>query len=456
MASTLDAFLGLDKVLTTRAQSLETPDLYRQGKQPMKYMAPALEEEFGGRIAQLVVNWPQIIVEQYEHVLDVTGFLVPTAQGDTTGTKTKVDDELWQVWKANSLSEGSSLLHTESIALGCGYTITGPGEGDDDAPIVSVESPMQAYARRSPRTRKVEAGIKRWSEGEGDDKVEWGTLYLPDRRVTFRKAGKDWVQDVEWVHSLSTSLIVPFPNRPRMLEPDGISEFSDVIPTADAINKMLTDMMISAEFHAMPRRYVFGLRKEDFEDEQGNPISDWKKLAGGVWASEVPGNEVNVGQFPEADLANFHSSVKVLFQIASIQAALPSYVASFSSEGNPASADAIKAAEITKTKRAERKTTVLGSSWSETARNICRVMGKDAPELDGIETQWRSVATPTIAQVADASVKLVQQGIIPPQQARQDLGYTPEQQTRMAYWDRKNLTDPFIARNDRGVDVEEV
>lgn len=456
MSAELDEFMALDKVRTERKKELDEADAYLEGKQPLKYMAPALEEEFGGRVTQLVINWPRIITEQYENVLDVTGFRVPTADGDTTGSKTTTDELLWQIWKANDLDEGAPLLHTESIGLGCAYTITGPGESPDDAPIVTVESPMQAYARRSPRTRKVEAGIKRWSEGAEKDKVEWGTLYLPDARITFRKDGKDWVEDSRWAHGLGSPLIVPFPNRPRMLAPDGISEFADIIPTANAINKMATDMMISAEFHAMPRRYAFGLRKEDFQDENGNPISDWKKLAGGIWASEVVGNDVQVGQFPETDLANFHSSIKLLFQIASIQAALPSYVASFSGEGNPASADAIKAAEITKNKRAERKVTVLGGAWAETARNQLRVLKQYTPEMVGIETNFRPVATPTIAQVADASVKLVQQGVIPPQQARIDLGYTPEERTRMEAWDRVNLTDPFLARTDREVDVQEV
>lgn len=454
MATERETFETLDRILTKRQGDLKTPNLYLEGKQPLKYMAPALEEEFGGRVSQLVVNWPRIITEQYENVLDVTGFRVPTATGSTTGEQTSVDELLWQSWKANDLDEGASLLHTESIGLGCAYTITGPGDGDS-LPIVTVESPMQAFARRDPRTRRISEGIKRWTEGEEKEKVEWGSLYLPDARITFRKTGDGWVEDSRHTHNLGTPLIVPFPNRARMLDNiDGISEFHDIIPTADAINKMLTDMMISAEFHAMPRRYVFGLKKEDFEDENGEPISDWKKLAGGVWASEVDGNTVSIGQFSEADLANFHNSVKLLFQIASIQGALPSYVASFSSEGNPASADAIKAAEITKNKRSERKTTVLGGGWAETARNQLKVLGAFTPEMAGIETMWRPVATPTVAQMADAAQKMVQGGIIPKQQARIDLGYSPEQLARMDEWDRVNRLDPFMSRSDREVDVE--
>ena len=459
MSKELDTFEELDRIRLERHKELQVADAYLNGTQPLTYMAPALEEEFGGRVTQLVINWPEIITEQYENVLDVTGFRVPSDPRRDSADRANEGDEsldelLWDIWKANDLDEQAPQLHTESIGLGCAYVISGPGDAADDAPIVTVESPLHAFARRHPRTRRINEGIKRWEEGTGDDKVEWGTLYLPDSRITYRKVGSDWVEDQRYDHDLGSPLIVPFPNRPRMLTPDGRSEFQSVIPIANAINKMATDMMISGEFHAMPRRYVFGLLKEDFEDEDGNPISEWKKMAGGIWASEANGKDVNVGQFNEADLTNFHQSIKLLFQIASIQAALPSYVTAFGGD-NPASAEALKAAEITKNKRSERKVTVLGGAHAEVQRNNMRILGRYEKSMSRIETQFRPVATPTENQQADYAMKLVSQNIIPPQQARKDLGYTQEERRRMDEWDRLNLTDPFLARTGREVDVEE-
>lgn len=452
MASELDTFEKLDRIRLGRHGALTHLDLYLKGEQPLKYMAPALEEEFGGRITQLVINWPKIVTEQYEHVLDVQGFRAPgTGAG---GPNEKIDALLWDCWKANDLDEQAPMLHTESIGLGDAYMISGEGESKDDLPIVTAESPFQAYARRDPRTRKVLDGIKRWTEGDDDEKQEWGNLYHPNSRVTYRKTGDGWVEDSRRDHNYGSPLIVPFTNQPRLLEPYGRSEFTDIVKIADAINKMATDMMISGEFHAMPRRYAFGLTKEDFQDEDGNPISEWKKLAGGVWASEVDGKDVQVGQFAEADLTNFHSSIKLLFQIASIIASLPSYVTAFGGD-NPASAEALKAAEVTKNKRAERKVTVLGGAHAEVQRNNLRILGQYTPEMRRIETQFRPVATASEGQMADYSMKLVGQRIIPPQQARKDLGYSQEERRQMERWDRMNLTDPFLARNDREVDIEE-
>lgn len=453
MATELDTFEELERIRLGRQEPLTHLDQYLKGEQPLKYMAPALQEEFGDRITQLVINWPKIVTEQYENVLDVTGFRAPSV-GDG-GPNEKIDALLWDIWKENDLDEQNSMLNIESIGLGDAYMISGEADSSDDLPIVTAESPFQAYARRDPRTRKVQDGIKRWTEGTADDKVEWGNLYHPEGRVTFRKTGDGWVEDARWDHGLGSALIVPFTNQPRLLEPYGRSEFADIIGIADAINKMATDMMISGEFHAMPRRYAFGLAKEDFEDENGNPINDWKKLAGGIWASEVAGPEVQVGQFPEADLTNFHSSIKLLFQMASIIASLPSYVTAFGGD-NPASAEALKAAEITKNKRAERKVTILGGAHSEVQRNNLRIMGLYKPEMRRIETQFRPVATASEGQLSDYAMKLVTAGIIPPQQARKDLGYSQEERRRMEEWDRVNLSDPFLTRLTREDASEEV
>jgi hypothetical protein len=48
-----------------------------------------------------------------------------------------------------------------------------------------------------------------------------------------------------------------------------------------------------------------------------------------------------------------------------------------------------------------------------------------------METIWRDPATPTVAQKADAAVKLFQAGIVPRRQTWEDLGYSSVQIERM-------------------------
>lgn len=61
------------------------------------------------------------------------------------------------------------------------------------------------------------------------------------------------------------------------------------------------------------------------------------------------------------------------------------------------------------------------------------------PKARALETVWRNPATPTVAQKADAVVKLHAEGIIPKEQARIDMGYTPAQRTEMRRMDDEEL-----------------
>lgn len=442
MAAVTNALVRLDKQLAAAIPDLDRTDRYFEGEQPLKYMAKAMEDEIGDRVHQLIINILRYGAEAYENRLDIEGFRY---RG-----KSSSDEELWRMWQANGLDEQSQQGHLDSIALRRTYVIVGAGDEDDADPLVTVESPFQVFAERDPRTRKVSAAIKRWEEGEGNDKVQRATLYLPDSTESFAFYKNEW-----WStgpadeHELGRVPVVPLVNNPRILRPDGRSEFSDVISIADALNKMATDMMVSGEYHAMPRRWATALTADDFVDKDGNPIGVWSRDAGRLWATES--KETKFGQFNETDLKVFHESMKLLIQIGSQLLALPPHYTSFVGE-NPTSADAIRSSETQLVKRVERKQTYLGGAWEDVQRLVLRIKtGKWDPAALKLETVWRDPSTPTIAQKADAVTKLVQTGVLPIEQAREDLGYTQEQRDRMLEMDARAKSNPDIANLTRAV-----
>ncbi|MFI6238349.1 phage portal protein [Micromonospora sp. NPDC050795] len=432
-----DEVRRLDGLRWACLERLRVYDAYYEGEQPLRYMAPALEKEVGDRITQLVINWPRLGADAYENRLDVEGFRY--AGGSAR------DEDLWAVWQANNCDEQSQQGHLESLILGRAFVIVGAGDDEDDAPIISVESPEQVVARRDPRTRRVLSALKRWDEEPGTPSMEkWATLYLPDstRLLVFRRG--EWQVVSTDDHGMGRVPVVPLVNRPRLLRPDGVSEFHDVLPLADAANKMATDMMVSGEFHAMPRRWAVGVKAEDFVDENGNPLSTWSSIAGRLWANEDP--NVKMGQFPEADLAVFHNTIRMLAQVAAQQLALPPHYMAFTGD-NPTSADAIRSAETQLVKRVERKQTYLGGAWEDVMRLVLRIQtGEWDERARSLETMWRDPATPTVAQKADAIQKLTGGApILPVEMAREDMGYTPEQRRRMAEMDdRVAARDPVL------------
>lgn len=398
------------------------PDLtmwsrYYEGRQHLQYMAPELIREMEGRIRPVIVNWPRLVVDSLEERLDVEGFRI----------NQQVQDRLWEFWQANGLDEASQQAHVDALAQRRAYVIVGAA-ADSDIPVITVESAQQVYAQRDPRTRQVTAAIKRWTED--DESEEYLTLYLPDQTVFYEAestlSGR-WQELDRDVHNLGVVPVVPLVNRARIMHPDGVSELADVVPLSDAACKIATDMMISAEFHAMPRRVIVGMGEDDQFDAEGRPVSKWAQIAGRIWTIDALPSEVQVQQFNEANLANFHATINSLARMVASMSGLPPHFLGYS-DANPTSADAIRSAETRLVKRAERRQRAFGGAWEQVMRLALLIADGTLPEgIDSLETIWRDASTPTIAQKADAVVKLRTAGLVSLRQAREDLGYTQEQ-----------------------------
>lgn len=412
---------------------------YYEGKQPLSYMAPELEAELQEQVRQVVVNWPRLVVDSIEERLDVEGFRLP---GEADG-----DEDLWRIWQANDMDEQSQQGQLDALVMRRSYVIVGANEVDPLTPLVTVESALDMHAEFDPRTRRVAAAVKRWCEdGEDGQKIDRATLYLPDATVWFVKVTGDWVED-ELItrddHELGEVPVEVMANRRRLKAPGGVSELHDVIPLSDAACKIATDMMVSAEYHATPRRVAFGFGEEDFVDENGRRVSAFSRIIGRMWATEKNRKDdgADVVQFPEASLDNFHKTLNQLAQLVASLSGLPPQFLGYSTQ-NPASADAIRSSETRLVKRAERKQRAWGGTWERVMRLVIRFRdGEWSDDARSLETLWRDASTPTVAQAADAAVKKFASKIVPLRQTREDLGYTQVQIERMEEQDEEAAQD---------------
>ncbi|MFP3986889.1 phage portal protein [Streptomyces sp. E11-3] len=420
--------------------ALRLLDSYYEGEQPLSYMAPELQAEMDERVRQVVVNWPQLVADSVEERLDVEGFRFPE--------EAEADTELWRIWQANRLDAQSHQGHLDALVMRRSYVIVGAREGDAETPVVTVESALDVFAEHDPRTGAVVAAIKRWcEEREGEPDVDYATLYLPDVTSWWVKDRSGvWVEDPDRErdeHGLGEVPVVVLANRPRLKKPGGVSEFKSVISLSDACCKIATDMMVSAEYHATPRRVAFGFGEEDFVDEQGRRVSAFSRVIGRIWATEKNRKEdgADVEQFPEADLANFHNTINQLARLVASLAGLPPHFLGYATE-NPASADAIRSSESRLVKRAERKQRDWGEAWEQVMRLVLRIRdGAWDPDVLSLETVWRDASTPTVAQKADAATKLFTAKIVPLRQTREDMGYTQAQIARMEQQDEAAAQD---------------
>lgn len=437
---------------------LKEYDSLFKGTARLNYMHPDVLREVEDRIRCVALGWPMLAVEPLEERLDVLAFRYPEdGKPDPDAAPEELasfagDENLQQVWQDNDLDEESQMGHLDALVMKRAYATVGVNEADADVPLVTVESPLEMFALIDPRTREVRAALRRWTDDYDfatQQQSQYATLYLPNSTSWFDRGPNGWRETGRDTHRVGKPLVAALTNRGRLAARYGQSELTPaLLSLSDAANKIATDMMVGAEFHMMPLRAIFGVGPEDFEDEHGNKQSKLQILMGRLLA--VPGGgpgepPVTAHEFTSSSLTNFHDTMNQLARHASGLIGVDPSVLGMATGDNPASAEALKSREVRLIKKAERRQKAFGGGWERAMRLVRRLQEGDwDPAAKRLEAVWRDAATPTRAQAADAATKLVTSMIIPKQQAREDLGYTPGQQRRMAAFDQANAAlDPL-------------
>lgn len=426
----------LSLALDSDYAALTKADNYYRGKQPLAYLDPDVRRAVGSRLSPVTINWPRIVVEALEQRLDVVGM--------RSSNRPEVSPALWDIWQENNLDETSSQAHVDALVFGRSYVMVWAGE-DPRYPRITVESPLQTITETDPTTGKTSAALKRWRDLDNHSRI---LLMTPTEVIEYRSRNPHpdsytftpSVGDYEITKSTENPLgrvpVVPLVNRARPMTPTGESELVDAMPLADAINKLATDLMVSAEYHAQPRRWVTGfasssangrLTEEQLSTMREDAKTQWEQArASKVWLADSP--DAKFGQFPEATLDNFVGAVRMFTMQLSAIAGLPPHYVALSAESNPASADAIRSAEASLVNRARRRQRVFGGAWEEVMRLALAVRDGMYPfGLEDLETVWRSAEIVSIAQAADAAVKLHAEGILDRRSVLEGLDYSPQQ-----------------------------
>jgi hypothetical protein len=416
-------FRRLSSALTKAQHPLQRLDAYYEGIHKLEQLGLAVPPELERFVT--TVNWPRVTVDSIEQRCDVEGFRL---YGEDSA-----DDDMWAIWQANDLDEESQQAHLDSLTLGRSYVCVGAREPDDvdsDVPLVTVESPFEMIHELDPRTRRVTAALRRVGS-DLTSAVDQATLYLPEQTIWLeRRALSAWVDVERDFHRIDRPLVVPIPNRARLRNRFGVSEMTDVISLTDAACRALTNAQVATETMAIPQRYVLGASPTDFVDQHGQPVTAWETYFGAVWA--LQNAEAKVGQFSAADLKNFETIVNHYAALASGVSGLPTrFYGQYTS--NPPSEASIVADETRLIMNARRKHRAWGGSWEPVMRLVRRIVDGDwDPSLARMETLWRNPETPTRAQQADATVKLVQAGVLPIEAAWEELGYSATRRRQLA------------------------
>lgn len=397
----------------TRRTSLES---YYAGTQPLAFLSPEARTAIGPRFGRMAANIPRLTVTALAERLRITGFTVAG----------RPDAAVWADWTRNDLDQLAGVAHREALTLGESYAIAWADRRGN--PLVTIESAAQVAVLRDPATRAVIAAVKKWETPTSTE----ATLFESDQITRLSSKAVGATTGFQIVDTLANPFgivpVVPLRNSDRLLGP-AASELDDLIPLVDALNKTLADMLVSSEYVGRPRRWATGIElvEEDVLDAQGNPTTRA--------VNPFPeGNRMMIGENPDskfgqldaADLNGYEAAVRVIVSQIMAVSALPShYVGVLANQ--PASADALRAAEASLTARAEARQQSFGPAWELVAKlMIATRTGADPLALD-VRVEWADASTRSIAQEADAVTKLFAAGLLPASYALKRLGYTEDE-----------------------------
>lgn len=404
--------------LTSRQAELARLSDYHAGRHRMAFMSEKFRTAFGGMFSSFADNFLPLVVDAVEERLNVQGFRF--------GSDPKADADAWKIWQDNGLDALSQLAHQESLIKGDSYAIV--WAKSDETPRVTIESAEQCIVGYAPgdRTQRV-AGLKSWKDGDGLH----ATLFLPGGVYKYMKPtnGGSWEADQgtdeAWPipNPLGVVPVVPLTNRPSLTSPYGVSEFLNVIPLQDAINKELADMLVASEYIAFPQRYATGL--EIAVDDEGNSVAPFNIALDKFLVAED--KEAHFGTLAAGDLSNYVKAIETLVQHLSTETRTPPHY--FNVGGNLPSGDAIKAAETGLVAKSRRKMRFYGEAWEEVMRLCFKVLGDPKADITDSETIWGDPEYRSESELADALVKRAAIGV-PRQQLWEDAGYSQTQISR--------------------------
>jgi hypothetical protein len=391
--------------------ALQLRDAYFNGEQLIRDLGISIPPQLRG--LHTVIGWPRVGVESLEERLDLEAFR--WADGADSS-------ELSEIAEANDLFDESSLAHLDALVYGREYLAVGSGGcGTDECPpLITAESPLDMTLLWDARLRVGTAALRECAADsyiDADPEQRMLVLYLPDQTVmAVPSPSGGWEVVDRDIHNLGIVPVVRMANRQRTADRVGRSEITpEVMSITDAACRRLMGMEVAAEFFGAPARYILGASEAAFQDAEGNAKSAWETYIGRVLALErdEDGAVPTVGQFPAHDPTGMTKIIDLYARIMSSQFGLPPHMLGYTTD-NPASADAIRSTEAKLVKRSERRIRRFGAAWQQAMRLALWVRHGEPPDkAKRIETVFRNPATPTVAAQVDATVKLVQAGVLP-------------------------------------------
>lgn len=284
-------------------------------------------------------------------------------------------------------------------------TVTAGGEGDP-AVVVQARDAKWATGLWDQRRRCLSAALT-ITETDKDGVPVGFNVYLPDVVLRAAKMGGFWETE-RIANPTGRVLVEPLVYDPQLGRPFGHSRISRTVRyLTDVAARTLVRAEVSSEFFSAPQRYALGVDLDAFKGQ-----NRWSAVTGRLLAltSNEDGVVPQVGTFPQISMEPHLAMYRQLAQNFCAATNLPqSSVGVFAD--NPASAEAMQAAEYALSDEAEYQWRVFSPALRRTLENVVMVRdGLAAPpgEAWRAAVNWKPARYVSPQAAADSLVKIVQ------------------------------------------------
>lgn len=415
---------------------LKVPEKYRQ----------ILQSEYG-----ILVNYCEPIVEAPVSRLEIMGI----------NCEDNVAKELLdRAWKNNNMAAKSIKIHRNAVKKGDAFVQVWPtfrsGEEKPTGYTISFLRPDIVFPTYSDDDdESLDFVKKQWVGFLNGEPTAFKWLFYHDKIQRFYSplpvyngtmtlsqfAGSAWIPydpdglGAEIVNPWGIIPIVHFKNK-QDDSPFGAAELQNAFTVQDGINKLIVDLMRTADFQAFKQRWIAGV------DEDNLPINEvegGKKVLrsnpGDVWT--FPDPEVRTGEFSEGDLTQILTAIDKMVDHLCAVTRTPK-TALQDSDGTASSGFALQKIEAPLISKCKEMQTSFGGSW-DSVNHILLTMAQyygeigkgDLPDTDIL---WQDLKSESPSdKLSDTQRKqiLKQNRVISARQWAMEEGYTPEEIERM-------------------------
>lgn len=355
---------------------------YYDGQHPLVYSASRLREIFKNLDAHFSENWCAVVVDTPLDRIHIERFSV-------TGQDT-VTDSLARLWMDTGLALDAYDAHLCALVTGEAAIVAGLDE-DGNVEAYYNDSRLIHVQYDPERPHVVRFAAKLWDDRDenGDDYWQM-TLYYPDHFEYYIARKKELPVNARAFELAGSETniygVIPLFHLTRERRALS-SELQNVINPQDQLNKLLSDMMVAAEFGAYKQRYLIS---------QASPKAPLKNSPGMVWdipASDGQGQPTSVGELNATELGNYIAALDRCANVIAAISRTPKHY--FFQTGDVPSGEALKAMESPLTKKVMRYEERFEPTWRALGAFLLQLANLGTFKPNDLDVVWTEPATET-------------------------------------------------------------